>query len=112
MEFNLGGTDSQSNAIASGADIVPASIDKKVRNKPPLYPDEAVRLGQQGAVIVLIHVTPNGVAGGADILQSSGSALLDQSALDAVMTWRFLPAVKDGAPMPFDLPMRFVFEFK
>jgi protein TonB len=112
MEFNLGGTDSQSNAIASGNSIIPASLDKKVRNKPPIYPEEAVRLGQQGAVVLVIHVTPEGLTSGADIMQSSGSALLDQSARDAVMAWRFLPAVKDGAPVPFDLPMRFVFEFK
>ncbi|MDR3535407.1 MAG: energy transducer TonB [Acetobacteraceae bacterium] len=111
MEFNLGGTDSESNAVVKGKDVIPASVDQRVRNKPPIYPEDAVRRGQRGAVLVLIHVSPEGLTAGTDILQSSGVASLDQAALDAVRGWRFLPAVKDGAPVAFDMPMRFVFEF-
>ncbi len=108
-EINIGGTDSESNAIVTGENVIPASPDRKARNRPPPYPEEAARKGQQGAVDVVIHVSPYGLTAGVDVLRSSGYASLDRAARQAVIEWRFLPAVKDGAPIPFDMPMRFVF---
>ncbi len=108
-EFNLGGTDSPSNAIVLGDAVIPASPDNQSRNRPPIYPIEATRRGQQGTVTLLIHVSPLGVSLGADVLQSSGYPLLDRAALDAITTWRFRPAVRNGTPVPFDMPMRFTF---
>lgn len=110
MEFNLGGTDSESNAIVTGDHVIPAAPDKKARNRPPAYPEESARRGEHGAVLVVIHVTTDGSIGGVEIMRSSGYRLLDRSAVDAVQTWHFVPAVKDGEPVPFDMPMRFVFE--
>ena len=109
--FNLGGTDSESNAIAEGKDVIPAKPDKKYRNRPPPYPEDAVLRGEHGTVVLVIHVDPLGLPSGIDVAQSSGYASLDRAALQAVKTWRFLPAVKDGQPIAFDMPMRFVFEF-
>ena len=108
--FNLGGTDSESNAIVSGDQVIPASPDDAARNRPPVYPQQAAMLHQQGTVTVVIHVSPQGTTEGIDILQGSGHILLDRAVLDAVRNWRFLPAVKDGQPVPFDMPMRFVFQ--
>jgi protein TonB len=110
MAFSLAGTGSDSTALAVGNAIIPASPDKAFRNRPPVYPEAAAVLGQHGAVWVMIHVSPQGLPVGADIVQSSGYPLLDRSARDAVMRWHFLPAVKDGQPIPFDMPMRFLFE--
>jgi protein TonB len=108
-EINLGGTDSETNAIVSGDRVVPASVDAAYHNKEPVYPPEAVRRAEQGAVLLVIHVSPDGLADGVDVLQGSGYVLLDQAARDAVERWRFLPAVKDGQPMPFDMKLRVVF---
>ncbi len=108
-EFNLGGTDSPSNAIVLGDNVIPASPDNQSRNRPPIYPIEATRRGQQGTVTLLIHVSPLGVSMGADVLQSSGYPMLDRAALDAITTWRFRPAVRNGTPVSFDMPMRFTF---
>lgn len=107
--INLGGTDSETNAIASGDHVVPASVDAKFHNKEPIYPLEAARRAEQGTVILLIHVAPNGLANGVDVEQSSGFETLDQAARDAVEGWHFLPAVKDGQPMPFDMQLRVMF---
>ena len=112
MEFNIGGTDSESNAIVTGDHVIPAAPDKRARNRPPVYPEESARRGEHGAVLVMIHVSPDGSIDGVEIIRSSGYRLLDRSAVDAVQTWRFVPAVKDGEPVPFDMPMRFVFEFR
>ena len=108
-EFKLGGTDSPSNAIVLGDAVIPASPDNQSRNRPPIYPIEATRRGQQGTVTLLIHVSPLGVSLGAGVLQSSGYPLLDRAALDAITTWRFRPAVRNGTPVPFEMPMRFTF---
>ena len=69
-------------------------------------------LGQHGEVVVLIHVGENGLSSGADVVESSGIAVLDQAAVTAVRKWRFHPAMREGRTIPFDMPFRFVFEAK
>ena len=108
-EINVGGTNSETNALVIGDNVVPARVDSKFHNKEPNYPLEAVRRAQQGSVILLIHVSPDGLAQGVDVEQSSGFAALDDAARDAVEGWRFLPAVKDGQPVPFDMQLRVLF---
>jgi protein TonB len=85
-------------------------VDAKFRNLEPVYPPEAVRRAEQGAVLLVIHVSPEGLPTGVDIAQSSGFVLLDRAARDTVMGWHFLPAVQDGQPIPFEMPMRVVFQ--
>jgi protein TonB len=54
-------------------------------------------------------VTTDGRTGEVRVKQSSGYALLDRSALNAVRTWRFEPARKMNTPlaMTVDIPVRF-----
>jgi protein TonB len=108
--FNLEGTESDSNAIAMGAGILPATPDNRFRNRPPPYPAEAEMRGQHGTVVILIHVSESGVATGVDVAESSGVAALDQAAVTAARKWRFRPAMQAGRTIPFDMPFRFVFE--
>ncbi len=110
LVFNLDGTDSESNAIVLGGHVIPASPDDRFRNRPPIYPYDAAIRGDHGAVVLIIHVNEEGAATGADIAKTSGVASLDQAALDAVLKWRFRPALKDGRAVPFDMPMRFIFD--
>jgi periplasmic protein TonB len=108
--FDLEGTESDSNAVALGARILPAMPDNKFRNRPPAFPVEAEMRGQHGTVVVVIHVSENGIATGAEVTQSSGVEALDQAAIAAVRKWRFHPAMQAGRTIPFDMPFRFVFE--
>ncbi|WP_428492600.1 energy transducer TonB [Rhodopila sp.] len=108
--FDLAGTDSESNAVALGPNIVPASPDDRFRNRPPIYPPEAEIRGEHGTVLVMIHVSEDGLASSVDVAQSSGVEVLDRAAVDAVRKWRFRPAVRQGRAVPFDMPFRFVFE--
>jgi protein TonB len=107
--FDLAGTDSDSNAEVLAGRVLPAMPDDRFRNRPPPYPLEAEIAGEAGEVVVIIHVSAYGVATGADLEQSSGSASLDQAALTAVRKWHFHPAMKEGQAVPFDMPFRFVF---
>jgi protein TonB len=113
-QITIGGNNSDTNTIVTsiGPYVIPASVDSKYHNRNPIYPAAAARLGEQGAVILLIHVSAEGLPTGIDIEQSSGYESLDQSARDAVSSWHFLPAVKDGQPIPFDMPLRIVFHLE
>lgn len=112
LAFHLSGTDSASNAVASGDQLIPASPDDTTRNRPPVYPREAALRREQGTVVVLIRVSPMGLAEGAEVVASSGHPSLDQAAVNAVLTWRFRPAVRDGRAIPFEMPMRIVFAMR
>lgn len=108
--INLGGTDSLSNVLVKGQQVIPAGPDSRVHNREPVYPTEAARRGEQGLVILLVHVTADGGVAWIDIAQSSGFALLDHSARDAVSTWKFVPAVENGQPIPSSIPLRIQFQ--
>jgi protein TonB len=111
-QINIGGTDSPSNAVVTGENVIPGSPDKTARNLPPIYPEAAARQGQQGAVAVVVHVGPSGLPAGVEIERSSGYTLLDKAAESAVMKWSFVPATKDGLPVSFDFHMNFQFAFQ
>src|SRR6185437_18312 len=110
LVFDFNGTDSPSNARATGSDILPASPDDRFRNRPPPYPMEAARRGEHGTVTLMIHVGANGLTSGIDLIESSGFASLDQAAIAAVWAWHFHPALRDSQPVPFDMPFRFDFQ--
>lgn len=109
LTFDFAAVESDTNALVTGDMMVPASPDIKYHNRKPSYPNEAAFRGEQGSVVLLIHVSPEGLVNGVDVLRSSGYPALDHAAQDAVVTWHFLPSVKDGQPVPAAVPMRFVF---
>jgi protein TonB len=109
LTFNFAGTDSDTNARVVSGQVLPAMPDDRFRNRPPPYPLEAVMRRETGAVLVLIHVTAQGLATGADVVETSGSPLLDAAAVAAVRKWHFRPAMQEGRAVPFDMPFRFVF---
>jgi protein TonB len=88
------------------------TVSRKVEylyNPPPDYPPRARRLGLEGEVLVRTRVLPNGECGELVLGQSSGYALLDQAALEAVRTWRFRPARRGDEEIVswVEIPVRF-----
>jgi protein TonB len=73
-------------------------------NQPPEYPAGAVAHGEQGRVLLSIHVLPDGRADFVGVIQSSGYRVLDEAAQQAVMQWRFRPAEAAGKPVVMVLP--------
>jgi protein TonB len=110
LVFDLAGTESESNAEVVAGHVLPASPDDRFRNRPPVYPPDAAIRGEHGAVLLVIHVSEGGFATGADVVESSGVASLDQAAASAVLKWHFRPALREGRAVPFDMPFRFVFK--
>jgi eukaryotic-like serine/threonine-protein kinase len=78
--------------VEMGPGIVPP---RRLRGETPSYPAEARRRRQEGSVTVSMIVTETGAPVDIRVVNSAG-ALLDEAALQAVRTWRFEPARKDG----------------
>ena len=97
---------------ATGPRVVPAEPEAGFRNLRPSYPLEAQIRGEQGAVGLLIHVSPVGTASAVDVIASSGYPVLDRAARNAVLRWRFNPEEKDGIPVASSLPFNMIFELE
>ncbi|NTV10441.1 MAG: energy transducer TonB [Zoogloea sp.] len=65
-------------------------------NPPPAYPASARRNGEEGRVLLRVHVTTGGRADEIQVQSGSGSESLDQAARAAVRRWRFEPARQGG----------------
>lgn len=63
-----------------------------LRNPAPRYPDFAQERGWEGTVILNVHVLANGKPKTVEVKQSSGRKVLDDSAVQAVRRWSFVPA--------------------
>ena len=79
-------------------------------SSPMLYPEAAISAGVEGTVILQLGIDENGRVVEVVVLQ--GVAGLSGAAVDAVRTWRFLPATDEGRtvaarvviPIRFKLP--------
>jgi protein TonB len=73
--------------------IFPPSFNAAYLDNPaPAYPALARRSGEQGRVLLRVHVTASGTTDTVEIHTGSGSERLDLAARDTVKRWRFVPA--------------------
>ena len=70
----------------------------KGKRTPPVYPRRALMLKQEGEVVLQALISTNGDIKDIKLLTSSGYAILDKSAMDAVWQWKFAPSVINGKP--------------
>jgi protein TonB len=66
-------------------------------NPAPRYPEDARERGEQGKVLVRALINADGTVAQLAMKRSSGFANLDQSALETVKKWRFVPARRGAA---------------
>ncbi len=89
-------------ALATSAPSPPPALEAPViapvfdadylENPAPAYPPLSRRLGEQGRVLLRVWVSEQGRAERVALARSSGFDRLDQSAMQAVARWRFVPA--------------------
>lgn len=89
--------------------VVQDSVPLYDLNPEPRYPRAARRRNYQGTVMLDVRVTVDGSAAEVRIAKSSGYAILDRCALNAVKRWRFSPARRGDRPfeMWVQVPVRF-----
>jgi len=95
-QASAGGSSGASTAARRTGPRVDASW---AGNTAPGYPSSARRMGEQGQVRLDVHVGADGMVIDVQLRESSGSAALDRSAMEAVRKWRFRPAMVDGQPV-------------
>jgi protein TonB len=108
----LGAVTSRTVPQQDGDGFVAAQPAAGSANQRPEYPLQAQQHGEQGDVLLSIHVLPNGTADSVSVTQSSGYAILDAAAARAVWKWRFQPSTLSGQPVPSVIPYRIHFSLQ
>ena len=91
-----GPPDGRSGAMALRGGIAPPV---KIYSPQPLYTEDARRAGVQGVVILEAVVDADGTVRNVKVLKGLPMGL-GQSAVDAVLTWRYEPAKLEGKSVP------------
>ncbi|MGD0190371.1 MAG: energy transducer TonB [Rhizomicrobium sp.] len=73
-----------------------ARLDETAPNPQPPYPDAAQQNGEQGTIVLRVHVRSSGRADKVRILETSGFADLDMAAEQGVLNWHYVPAAVDA----------------
>ena len=74
------------------------------------YPEILARAGITGRVVLKAVVDESGKVNGAEVVESSTQPAFDDAALNAVMKWRYKPALKNGKPLKVFLNIVVSFE--
>jgi len=86
-------------ALAAAAVVQqPSSNADYLQNPKPAYPSLSVRLGETGRTVYKVWIGIDGKPQRAELVSSSGFARLDKAAHDTVMTWRYVPGMRNGVP--------------
>lgn len=90
--------------------VTPARFDADyLRNPAPAYPPLSRRMREEGRVLLLVQVSPQGTASQVRIRESSGHPRLDEAALEAVRQWHFVPARRGDEPVSATVVVPLVF---
>ena len=74
------------------------SAPKKIYDPDPEYSEEARKAKYQGVCVLYVVIGPDGKPRDIRVARTLGLGL-DEKAIEAVKTWRFEPAMKDGKPV-------------
>ena len=74
------------------------SAPKKIYDPDPEYSEEARKAKYQGTCVLYVVVGPDGKPRDIRVSRTLGLGL-DEKAIEAVKSWRFEPAMKDGKPV-------------
>jgi TonB family protein len=86
------GIASNSAGSAAGGGGGAGATAAYARNPLPPYPREARERGWQGTALLRVEVLADGTAGKVEIAESSGYLILDETSVQTVRGWKFLPA--------------------
>ena len=96
-------------ATGSKGPSLPARV---LRRYEPGYPETARRDKVEGRVMLDVQINSNDRVGSVRVFSSSGSRVLDSTAISAVKRWSFSPARKDGKPVSSQVRVPFRFSIR
>lgn len=103
----------QTSATTAAVASAPAAARPAPRNAwdnpSPPYPTRSIEEGEAGTVRLKMHISAEGTVQAVALDSSSGYPRLDQAAMTAARTWRFIPAKRGGKAIPyiFIIPIEF-----
>lgn len=85
------------------------TMPRPLSSPQPAYPRQSLRAREQGTVRLRVDVGANGRVQNIAVATSSGSRNLDRAASNAVRSWRFEPARRNGEAVmgTVDVPIEF-----
>jgi protein TonB len=78
-----------------------------LRKTMPVYPPIGVAMHAEGTVVLTATISKTGTI--ENLRVASGSAILQQAALDAVRTWRYRPYLLNGQPVEVETTVNVTF---
>ena len=105
QEASKGGFVSNRPAAAPTSDVNKSL--RVLKNVKPAYPPLAYKMRTEGTVVLYVEVLSSGRVGAVKIMQSSGSELLDESALDAIRLWEFTVSNSVTSSQYIKIPITF-----
>lgn len=91
---------------------VPPSFRRQPGTTDEFYPPASKRAGEEGSIIVAVHVLESGEIDNIEVKESSGFPRLDAGAVTYVKTWRLKPGTRDGKPVAVTWRIRVTFKLK
>lgn len=102
-----------STASSNAAKFTEANYRANYAHNPkPDYPVIAKSRGWQGKVLLKVKVSAQGLSDAVTVETSSGHELLDESAIEAVKKWRFIPAKRGDTPVASSVIVPIVFTLR
>lgn len=95
-DFKPGESSIQNNTGALAYNTNESAKPNYKLNPKPVYPQMARRRGYEGMVLLRVLVLEDGKVGKIELAGPSGYSVLDESALDAVKDWVFIPGRRGG----------------
>ena len=94
--------------------IIPPKQDKRfpISASEEFYPSMSKRLGEEGAVTLLLTLNEQGRVTEASIKEGSGFDRLDNAAVNEAKKWRFQPGTVNGKAAAMQYPFRVVFKMQ
>ena len=97
-------------AIFPGASETDTKLPELVNKVEAVYPNDAMKAGAEGFVVVAAKVGTDGAVNDVDVVRhADGWPSMDQAAADAVRQFTYKPAMKDGKPVAFEMHVKIVF---
>lgn len=84
------------------------TVPRAAKMPDPDYSDQARREGIQGTVVLQVIVNEEGIPAYLEVSRPLGYGL-DQKAVEALSTWRFVPAKRNGVPVAVRMDVEFNF---
>ncbi len=82
---------------------------RPLKRRAPVYPTLARNKGYEGTSVFIATINPDGTIKDLQLSQTSGHAILDKAAKEALRHWKFAPAKRNGTTVASQLRIPIVF---